>query len=173
MSPSNIKYKSFLNPLLWLILFLIQCNEVAEKNSQIFKYNQANGIASLDPAFAKDQATTWACNQLYDGLVRLDSKMQVIPAIADSWTISNNALDYTFYLNKEVFFHENICFENQKNRRVNSFDFQYSFLRLLDPNVASPGAWIFKDRLNLKNPFTIIDSFQFIILFIIIQISVS
>ena len=77
----------------------------------IFKYNESAGIATLDPAFAKDQATIWATNQLINGLVQLDNELNVQPSIAKSWTISGDALIYTFSLRNDVFFHNDELFE--------------------------------------------------------------
>ena len=39
----------------------------------IFHYNESTGIASLDPAFAKNQSIMWAIHQLYNTLVEIDS----------------------------------------------------------------------------------------------------
>ena len=61
-----------------------------------FRYNESAGINSLDPAFSKDQASIWVANQIFDGLVQVDSKLNVIPSIARSWTISEDAKSYTF-----------------------------------------------------------------------------
>ncbi|MBK6730777.1 MAG: hypothetical protein IPG60_07360 [Bacteroidetes bacterium] len=55
---------------------------------------------------------------MFNGLVQLDSGLQVIPCIAKSWTLSADEKTYTFNLRNDVFFHDNICFENNKGRRV-------------------------------------------------------
>jgi len=107
----------------------------------IFRYNEAAGIASLDPAFARDMAHTWVCNQLYNGLVQLDDSLNVIPSIAKSWAVSEDGLAYTFNLRDDVFFHDSEVF-NSKKRKVVAGDFVYSFKRLLDRKTASPGAWV-------------------------------
>jgi len=108
---------------------------------QIFRYNEAAGLVNLDPAFARDQSHTWVCNQLYDGLVQLNDSLTVLPAIAHSWEISPDGLDYTFHLRKDVLFHENPVFDN-KTRKVTARDAAYSLKRLLDPATASPGEWV-------------------------------
>ena len=65
---------------------------------KIFRYNEAAGITSLDPAYARDLANIWACNQLFDGLLSLDDELKVQPAVARTWDISENGLVYTFTL---------------------------------------------------------------------------
>ena len=96
---------------------------------------------TLDPAFARDQAHIWACNQLYNGLVQLDDSLNVKPCIAKSWEISENGLGYTFHLRSDVYFHENSVFQGKK-RKVIASDFAYSLKRLASPETASPGSWV-------------------------------
>ena len=132
---------------LFLVLLSFACNRVADNNSSktVFKYNEASGISSLDPAFAVNQANIWGVNQLFNGLVQLDENLEPKACIAKSWNISEDGLTYTFYLRNDVFFHNNEAFNNGKGRKVIANDFVYSFNRLLDPKVASPGAWIFNN----------------------------
>lgn len=111
------------------------CERHNHDDKQIFRYNESAGIATLDPAFAKNQSIIWPCSQLYNGLVQLDTTMQVQPAIAKKWTVSADGLTYTFTLRDDVRFHN--------GRTVTASDFEYSFGRIIDPSVASPGAWIF------------------------------
>ncbi|MFQ5334588.1 MAG: ABC transporter substrate-binding protein [Flavobacteriales bacterium] len=109
----------------------------------VFRYNQAAGITSLDPAFARNLENIWAINQIFNGLVQMDSNLHVQPCIARNWDIDSTGTTYTFHLRKDVFFHDHRLFPNGKGRRVVADDFIYSFLRITDPDVASPGAWIF------------------------------
>ena len=84
-----------LSIFLFGLLLVVSCNP--KKNNQdkaIFKYNESVGIQSLDPAFASGQAALWPCNLLYNGLVDLDEKLQVIPMIAKSWSISEDGKQY-------------------------------------------------------------------------------
>ncbi|MGP1515258.1 MAG: ABC transporter substrate-binding protein [Bacteroidales bacterium] len=125
------------------LFLLLACNNKSEdSNKKIFKYNESAGISTLDPAFAKDQALIWVCNQLYNGLVQLNDDLEVVPCIAKSWEISEDKLTYTFFLRNDVFFHTDVCFK--KPRKVIAQDFVYSFNRILDENTASTGSWIFE-----------------------------
>jgi ABC-type transport system substrate-binding protein len=128
------------------------CGKKNDKNAnlKVFRYNQVEGLSSLDPAFSKNQANSWAVTQLYNGLVEFDDSLKVISAIAESWTISKDQKKYTFFLNKNVRFHNSEIFPDGKGREVKASDFVYSFKRILDTNTASPGAWIFNDKV-LRN----------------------
>lgn len=120
-----------------------------DSNMKIFKYNESAGILSLDPIYAKDQPHIWACNQLYNSLVAFDDDMNVVPSVAKSWDISEDGKTYTFLLRDDVFFHNDSCF-NGKSRRVVAQDFEYSFNRLLDRKLSSPGTWIFSNVDSFK-----------------------
>ena len=121
-----------------------------ENNNPVFRYNEHKNINSLDPVFAKDNANIWAVNQLFNGLVEMDDLMQVKPSIATDWIISENGTLYTFNIRKNVFFHKHEKFGNKKTRAVNAEDFEFSFNRLIDPKIASPGSWIFENVKNFK-----------------------
>lgn len=114
----------------------------SEPGKTVFRYNESAGITSLDPVFARNQANIWAVNQLFNGLVQPDSSMGINPCIAKQWNISEDGKTYTFRLRQDVFFHDNACFTEGKGRAVTAGDFEYSLKRLLDPALASPGAWV-------------------------------
>lgn len=150
--------------LYFLCFFVLSCHRPTEGDGKaIFRYNESSGITTLDPAYSKDQATNWAVSQMYNGLVRLDSNLQVVPCVAKSWSVSNDGLTYTFTLRDNVIFHENELFDNDSNcRKVIASDFVYSFNRILDEKVASPGLWIFS-HIAEKEPFLAPDDTTFIL----------
>jgi peptide/nickel transport system substrate-binding protein len=153
--------------LLFFSSLFLGCNtnDVDTKAKQVFRYNEHKNISSLDPAFAKDNADISAINQLFNGLVQMDSLMEVVPAIASSWQVSENAKTYTFDLRKDVFFHTHTLFGTEQTRTVTANDFVYSFDRLRDPKLASPGGWVLQNvesykalnehsfQITLKSPF--------------------
>lgn len=109
---------------------------------KVFRYNEFRNITSLDPAFARNPQNIWPIQQLFNGLVQLDHDLNVVPEIASHWQIDSLGTTYTFYLREDVFFHEAIQFGPKKTRAVIAEDFVYSFDRLTDPKVGSPGGWV-------------------------------
>ncbi len=127
------------------ICLFVSCKEKTDNSDKmIFHYNESNGIQTLDPAYSSGQAVIWPCNQLYNGLVDLDDSLHIVPAIAKSWSISNDGRIYTFILRNDVTFHHTEAYPFKGKRYVTAQDFVYSFSRIVDPDVASPGAWIFQ-----------------------------
>ncbi len=165
-----MKFLKYIFPLLFVFLLQSACSNDKEnstitsnhKKKQVFHYNQPNNITSLDPAFSKSQNNIWACDHLYNRLVELDDDLNIIPSIAEKWSISDDGLIYTFTLRNDVYFHDNICFPNEKGRVVVADDVVYSFNRILDETVASPGSWIFKNRIAQSRPFEAIDDRTFV-----------
>jgi len=131
---------------------LTACNSshFDDDGKTVFRYNESAGITSLDPAFARDQANIWAVNQLFNGLVQLDDNLKVQPCIAMRWEISKDGLTYTFHLRNDVIFQDDIAFKGSRGRKVVAGDFVYSFSRILDSKLASPGAWVF-GKVNTDN----------------------
>jgi len=122
----------FLLLIFTLTTIMMSCGSENVREYKVLRYNQPNHITSLDPAFAKSQNNIWSVLHLFDGLVELDDSLNVSPAIAKQWSISDDGLTYTFHLRDDVYFHENECFDIGK-RKVVASDFEYSLSRLVDP----------------------------------------
>lgn len=142
-------------------LLLFSCSAKREAGRNIFRYNEQTGIASLDPAFAKNQSVMWAVHQLYNTLVEVDQDLNIVPSLAKSWEISDDRLIYTFHLRDDVFFHDDNVFENRQGRKFIAKDVEYSFKRIIDKQTASPGAWIFNRKIDSIDGFKAIDDTTF------------
>ena len=130
--------------LLFAFIFVFSCSETNsyKKDHLVFRYNEHRNISSLDPAFSKDLADIWATNQIFNGLVQMDDSLNVKPSIAKNWMVADSATVYRFTLKKDVFFHKHMLFGKDSTRNVIASDFVYSFNRLKDKKVASPGSWV-------------------------------
>ncbi|GAA3516409.1 ABC transporter substrate-binding protein [Aquimarina addita] len=153
---------------IYLCFLCASCTKSSKnyKDHQVFRYNHYENISSLDPAFARDVPNIWSTNQLFNGLVQLDDSLHIVPDIAKNWNISEDNLTYTFTLRNDIKFHKHVQFGTQDSTRlVVAGDFEYSFNRLSDPKVASPGNWVLKNvanytavndtifKIKLKQPF--------------------
>lgn len=138
--------------LLFIPLFvLLACHqEERYEGKSIFRYNVAEGITSLDPAFARSLDNVSASYQLFNSLVQANEQLQIEPSIAESWEMLDSGKTYRFRLRKDVYFHKHPCFGKDSTRRVVAEDFIYSFNRLIDSRVLSPGKWVM-DPVALHN----------------------
>ncbi len=148
----------------WLLIagcWLQGCYDKKKTGKQIFHYNESSGIPTLDPAFAKSQATMWPAHQLFNTLVEVDDSLHIIPSLARYWEVSSDRLTYTFHLRTDVFFHDDPAFAAAKGRKMIANDVAYSLNRIIDKKVASPGSWIFNGKVDPVQPFKVIDDSTF------------
>ncbi len=143
------------------LLVLFSCSSKKETDKKIFRYNETSGIASLDPAFAKNQSIMWAVHQLYNTLVEVDENLQIKPSLATRWEFSEDKKTIIFHLRNDVNFHNDPAFGNGKGRRLTAKDVQYSFDRIINKKTASPGSWIFNNRVDSVAPFVALDDSTF------------
>jgi peptide/nickel transport system substrate-binding protein len=143
-----------------LILFS-SCYNNASREENIFHYNEFNGIASLDPAFAKSQSVMWSAHQLFNTLVEIDDSLRIVPSLASHWDISEDKKEFIFHLRTDVYFHDDPAFAEGKGRQLKADDVVYSFNRLADPATASPGSWIFNRKVDSIQPFAAINDSTF------------
>ena len=151
------KYKSISKKtnigFLIIILFgilLSSCEKDSDIENNIFKYNEYSNISSLDPAFSSTLRNIWPVNQIFNGLVQLDKNLEIKGDIASSWTISEDKRTYTFKIRQDVYFHNSELFGKNLTRKVKAKDFEYSFNRLIDNKIASPGYWVFNNVKDFK-----------------------
>lgn len=137
-----MQYKQLL--ILCTLVLLTSCGKGGEKEDRsVFEMNLSAGLSTLDPAHARDQSAGWMVGQLFNGLVSLDENMEIAPAVADYYEFVDSTLTYIFHLRDDVQFHRDGAFGPDSTRTVSADDFMYSFHRIVSPETASSGAWIF------------------------------
>lgn len=57
---------------------------------------------SLDPQIAADDSSRLIAYNCFEGLVRVDENGEIVPAGADSWSVSSDGLVYTFNLRRDA-----------------------------------------------------------------------
>jgi oligopeptide transport system substrate-binding protein len=100
----------------------------------VYRRPLANTPSTLDPAISDVYGFT-VTQQIFDGLVQYDGGLTITPALAQSWKASRNGLHWTFFLRKDVRFHN--------GRGLVASDVVYSFTRILDPRLKSKAAEYF------------------------------
>ena len=149
--------KWLLFPLILIGLFSCDPKDNRHEEDEVFRYNEHYNVATLDPAFARNPPIIWPTNQLFNGLVQQDDSLNIIPDVAKRWTVSEDTKTYTFTLRDDVYFHKHEQFKTKDStRKVSAKDFVYSFNRLKDPSIASPGSWVLSnvDRYQAINDST-------------------
>jgi peptide/nickel transport system substrate-binding protein len=103
--------------------------------------------SGLDPAVNTNLIEHQIFSQIYETLLTLDNDYQtLLPCLAESWSVSNDHLTYSFKLRSNVLFHD--------GSRLSADAVRYSFLRQININSESPLFNII-DTINIVNSLTI------------------
>jgi peptide/nickel transport system substrate-binding protein len=94
-------------------------------------------IRSLDPAGPVDEIAAEAMELLFAGLVELDDGANVVPGLAEAWSIADDGRIYRFTLRHGVVMHD--------GSELTSDDVVRSVERALDPVTPNPNAGYFAD----------------------------
>lgn len=115
---------------LFLAFMLISCGAGSSDNGlQVLNYNVGEEGKSLDPQLTTSQSSMQILSFLQEGLAKLDENLQPVPALAESWEISEDGLTWTFKLKP------NLKWSN--GDPLTAKDFKYAWMRALEPNNAS------------------------------------
>lgn len=113
---------------------------------------------SLDPQFASDSNSMTVIANLFTGLVTMNDKGEISNAAAESYTISDDMLTYTFKIRDDCYwyFDEDEDEETDENEvtPISAYDFVFAFRRIFNPETCSPHREKFR---CLKNAGKIID----------------
>jgi oligopeptide transport system substrate-binding protein len=110
---------------------VLQARAEEPKRGGTMTLTYKDDIATLDPAIGYDWQNPSMMQALFDGL--MDYKpgtFELVPELAESYTVSDDGKTYTFKLRHGVKF--------QNGREVTAADFKYSFERILNPKTQSP-----------------------------------
>jgi peptide/nickel transport system substrate-binding protein len=100
--------------------------------AQVLEIATDQSPVGLDPHVATAFSTTMVLSTIYEGLTAIDADLHVVPALAESWTVSPDGLAYTFRLRANATFHD--------GRKLAAADVIASVARVRDPKTGSPFA---------------------------------
>ena len=87
---------------------------------------------TLDPHLTSDTTSAGLVVEIFSGLVALNTDLQLVPDVAESWEINDDGTLYTFHIRDNAKFHD--------GQRVTADDFKWSMQRAAHPDTASPVA---------------------------------
>lgn len=119
-------------------------DEQTGKYGGIFKMGVFANPPDLDPVHATDTSSSRVIYQLFESLVNIDAEGEVEPCLAESWTISDDGLVYTFKLREGVKFHaatEGGTPTANGGREVKAEDWVWTFNYITSPETNSERAY--------------------------------
>ncbi len=105
-------------------------------------------VASLDPQEATDGTSFEVIADYTDGLMQMDAEGGAIPAIAESYDLSEDGKTYTFHLREDA--------KWSNGDPVTADDFVFGWRRAVDPELASEYSYMLSDIGQVVNAAEII-----------------
>lgn len=105
-------------------------------------------VESLDPQQATDGTSFEVIADYTDGLMQMDADGQAVPAIAETYDLSEDGLTYTFHLRDDA--------KWSNGADVTAADFVFAWQRAVDPAVASEYSYMLSDIGQIVNAAEII-----------------
>ncbi len=103
----------------------------------------------LIPFFADDTTSSSICGLVYNGLTKVDKDLTIIGDLAERWEIDDGGLLITFYLHKNVKWHDGTPFTAR--------DVRFTYETILDPETGCPYISNYKDikDIEVMGPYTV------------------
>jgi ABC-type transport system substrate-binding protein len=105
--------------------------------SKTLRYAFEVETTTLDPSRITDAYASRMMGQVFEGLVTLDEKNEVVPCLAEKWRSEQDGKRWIFTLRDGVSFHADPIFGPTGKRMVDPQDVEFSFTRLLGPGATS------------------------------------
>lgn len=97
-----------------------------------------DNVLTMDPNLSSTIPDWKGTTPVYEGLTKIitkeDGNVDIVPGVAESWDVSDDGLTYTFHLRKDAKWSD--------GEPVTAKDFEYTWQRTFDPEVAAPYAWM-------------------------------
>jgi peptide/nickel transport system substrate-binding protein len=119
-----------------------------------------NPPTTMNPILTSHGVSSSLMGLIFNSLVRIDSRGEVVPDLAQTWEVAENGLEYIFYLRRDVIFHDGEPFT--------AWDVKFTYEMIKDPRNNSPwrihtdliDSWDVVDpytlKLRLLKPFPLI-----------------
>ncbi|MDH4164305.1 MAG: ABC transporter substrate-binding protein, partial [Nitrospirota bacterium] len=130
--------------LLVISLFCAGCNPAENRYPGYLTLRLSANPTTLDPALITDVTGGSIAAKIFNGLVRFNESLEIVPDLASAWSLAPDQRTYTFHLKR------NIHFSN--GRELTAGDVRFSFERVLDRRTRAPLTWVL-DRIEGATDF--------------------
>lgn len=98
-------------------------------------YGEYGRPATLDPITSNDMISLRITELLFNGLVGIDPKQEIVPELAERWEIAEDGRIYTFFLRKDVVWHAR---EGEDSVPFTADDVIFTYNVIMHPNTITP-----------------------------------
>lgn len=132
------------------LLMLMAGGLLFAQSSGTLVFGLSGNPDTLDPQKTSGTLTFQVVKSFYDTLVEPDTSGKIVPALAESWSVSPDGLTWTFRLRRDVVFHN--------GQQFTSKDVAATLNRILDEKTASPKRSEFTviQEIRTPDPYTVV-----------------
>ncbi len=98
-------------------------------------YGEYGRPATLDPITSNDMISLRISELVFNGLVGIDEKQEIVPELAERSVISDNGRIYTFYLRKDITWHPR---EGEEPMPFTADDVIFTYNIMMHPKTITP-----------------------------------
>jgi peptide/nickel transport system substrate-binding protein len=98
-------------------------------------YGEYGRPATLDPVTSNEMISLRLTELIFNGLVGINEKQEIVPELAEKWDISADSRTYTFFLRKDVTWHPK---EGEEAKPFTAEDVIFTYKIMMHPRTITP-----------------------------------
>jgi len=101
----------------------------------VLSYGEYGRPATLDPITSNEMISLRLTELIFNGLVGINEKQEIVPELAERWERSPDGRTYTFYLRKDVTWHPR---EGEEPKPFTAEDVVFTYRIMMHPRTITP-----------------------------------
>jgi peptide/nickel transport system substrate-binding protein len=98
-------------------------------------YGEYGRPSTLDPITSNEMVSLRIAELVFNGLVGIDEKQEIVPELAERWEVSPDGRTYTFSLRKDVMWHPK---EGEESKPFTADDVVFTYNIMMHPKTITP-----------------------------------
>src|SRR5512139_1484472 len=98
-------------------------------------YGEYGRPATLDPITSNEMISLRLTELIFNGLVGINEKQEIVPELAEKWEVSADSRTYTFFLRKDVTWHPR---EGEAPKPFTAEDVLFTYKIMMHPKTITP-----------------------------------
>lgn len=101
----------------------------------VLSYGEYGRPATLDPITSNEMISLRITELVFNGLVGINEKQEIVPDLAERWEVSPDGRTYTFFLRKDVTWHAR---EGEEPKPFTADDVIFTYKIMMHPKTITP-----------------------------------
>jgi len=119
------------------------------KYGGVFRFMSAEKISTLLPISSSSIYNQRVGSQIFETLLKVDPlSNEIVPNVAESFTVNQDATKFTFKLRKGIYFHDDDCFEDGKGRELTAHDVKNTLEFACSKSVDNEIYWLLISKIK-------------------------